>query len=65
MTDSPKQTSEPLDTASDAPLDQTMPPIDQLQEDLPGDLPLDRTRPEMREVLGSEGPPERGARRGN
>lgn len=53
----PEPKPDPVDVAPDTPLDQTTAPIDYLQEGLTGDVPLDQTRAEMREVLGSEGPP--------
>jgi hypothetical protein len=59
MTD-PEERQEPVNVAPEVPLDQTTAPIDYLQEGLSGDVPLDQTRAEMREVLGSEGiPPSR------
>lgn len=54
MTD-PEERQEPVNVAPEVPLDQTTAPIDYLQEGLSGDVPLDQTRAEMREVLGSEG----------
>jgi hypothetical protein len=52
----PEERPESADAGPDAPLDQTTPLIDHLQEGPVGDdVPLDRTRPEMREFLGSEG----------
>jgi len=54
----PGERSDPADTAPEVPLDQTTAPIDHLQEGLVDDVPLDQTRSEMREVLGSEGVPE-------
>lgn len=52
MTDR-ERTPEPVDVAPETPLDQTTPPIDHLQEDLVDEVPLDQTRAEVREVLGS------------
>lgn len=49
---------EPVDVAPGVPLDQSTPPIDQIQRDLTGDVPLEQTRAETREVLSSEGIPE-------
>jgi hypothetical protein len=64
MTD-PEERQEPVNLAPEVPLDQTTAPIDYLQEGLIGDVPLDQTRAEMREVLGSEGiPPIRRRPRG-
>jgi hypothetical protein len=64
MTD-PGEHQEPVNVAPEVPLDQTTAPIDYLQEGLTGDIPLDQTRAEMREVLGSEGiPPTRRRPRG-
>ena len=57
----PNERPEPVDPAPDVPLDQTTAPIDYVQEGLVGDTPLDQTRSEMREVLGSEGIPGSGA----
>ncbi len=56
MTD-PEERQEPVNVAPEVPLDQTTAPIDYLQEGLTGDVPLDQTRAEMREVLGSQGVP--------
>jgi len=53
----PEDRQEPVDLAPEVPLDQTIAPIDYLQEGEVGDMPLDQTRSEMREVLGSEGAP--------
>jgi hypothetical protein len=53
----PGKSPEPVDAAPDVPLDQTTPPIDQLQEGLIDNVPLDQTRAETREILGSEGVP--------
>ena len=55
----PEERPDLVDAAPDVPLDQTTPPIDQLQESLVDDVPLDQTRAEIREVLGSEGVPDR------
>jgi hypothetical protein len=57
----PREREEPVNVAPDVPLDQTTAPIDYLQEGPLGEVPLDQTRSEMREVLGSEGvlPPGR------
>jgi hypothetical protein len=51
----PDERQEPVNVAPEVPLDQTTAPIDYLQEGPSGDVPLDQTRSEMREVLGSEG----------
>lgn len=60
----PEERPEPRDVAPDVPLDQTKPPIDQVQEGpVRDDVPLDQTRPETREFLGSEGTPDRPVRR--
>jgi len=56
MTD-PEERQEPVNVPPEVPSDQTTAPIDYLQEGLTGDIPLDQTRAEMREVLGSEGIP--------
>lgn len=56
----PEERPEPRDAAPDAPLDQTNPLIDHLQEGLvEDDVPLDQTRSEMREFLGSQDFPGR------
>jgi hypothetical protein len=57
MTDPQEKRPYPVDAAPDVPLDQTSAPIDYLQEGLTGDVPLDQTTSEMREFLGSDGPP--------
>jgi hypothetical protein len=57
--------SPPAPGVPEVPLDQTIAPIDYLQEGLTGDVPLDQTRAETREFLGSEGvPPVRRRLRG-
>lgn len=53
----PEERQEPVDVAPEVPLDQTGAPIDYLQEGISGEVPIDQTRSEMREVLGSEGVP--------
>jgi hypothetical protein len=53
----PEERPEPVNVAPEVPLDQTTAPIDYLQEGLTGDVPLDQTRAETREFLGSEGVP--------
>lgn len=55
----PEERREPVDVSPEVPLDQTKPLIDHLQEGLvEDDIPLDRTRAEMREFLGSQDGPE-------
>lgn len=56
MSDS-EDRQEPVDVAPEVPLDQATAPIDYLQEGLTGEVPLDQTRSEMREFLGSQGVP--------
>lgn len=53
----PEERQEPVDVAPEVPLDQTTAPIDYLQEGPTGDAPLDQTRSEMREFLGSQDVP--------
>lgn len=56
----PEERPEPVDVAPDVPLDQTKSLIDHLQEGLVEDgVPLDQTRSEMREFLGSQDFPRR------
>jgi hypothetical protein len=57
----PGEREEPVNVAPEVPLDQTTAPIDYLKKGPLGEVPLDQTRSEMREVLGSEGvlPPRR------
>lgn len=55
----PSERPEPSETSPEAPLDQTTAPIDYLQEGRIEDTPLDQTRAEMQQVLGSEGVPAR------
>jgi hypothetical protein len=50
----PQERPEPVSVAPDVPLDQTAAPIDYLQEGVTGEVPLDQTRSEMREFLGSQ-----------
>jgi hypothetical protein len=56
----PEERPEPRDVAPGVPLDQTKPLIDHLQEGLvEDDVPLDQTRSEMRDFLGSQDLPGR------
>lgn len=53
----PEEREEPVQLAPEVPMDQTTAPVDNLQGGPLGEVPLDQTRSEMREVLGSEGVP--------
>jgi hypothetical protein len=56
MSDEPNGDEAAPQAPPEVPLDQSTAPIDQMLEGLNDDTPLDQTRSEIRQVLGSEQP---------